>query len=81
MLLLVALGIVTGIYVLGLLVLTRRVAMSELFNRTYPPYDLGDYAGAGLWGLLIGAFWPVLAVAVFFGAAIGWAITRRIRVQ
>lgn len=65
------------IYAVGFLVVARRAALSKL-GPEYSSYgyDLGEYAGAGMWGLLLGTFWPVLAAAVVFGAGVGWLLTR-----
>ena len=74
----IACALVTAIiYVAGFLVVARRAALNELGSEySSYSYDLGDYSGAGLWGLLLGAVWPLLAVAVVGGAGVGWLLTR-----
>lgn len=66
-----------AVYALGVIVVARLRAREELDSMSYPPYDMYDYAEAGLWGLAVGAIWPLLVFGGAFTAGIGWLLTRR----
>jgi hypothetical protein len=68
--------VVVCVYVKGLLLMARRSAIHELDDGFPRRRSMRSYAEAGIWGLCVGAVWPLLAIALGVGLACGWVLTR-----